>query len=202
MIAESETAGACRDWLEKSLGENELDELAIDAPPGCEGLVFCPWMFGERSPVPDSDLRGAFVNLSLEHGREHMARAVLEGVACNLRWILEEIDATRVRRPNLRAIGGGARSDLWMQIIADVCNESVERVFEPRFAGAVGSAMLAAVAVGSVRDVPAIRELVEVERIFTPTSDRRARQGYERSYRILRDIQPALSRAGRMRGEN
>ena len=203
MIAEMETAGACRDWFETNMGAADLDELAAQAPPGCDGLVFCPWMFGERSPVPDSTLRGAFVNLSLEHGREHLARAVLEGVAYNLRWIIEEIDATGLRRPGLRAIGGGARSSLWLQIIADVCGESVSRVAEPRFAGASGAALSAAVATGYLRDVPAIKQRVRVERIFTPTptptSHGQAKSAYDRSYRMMRQIAPALSKAGRTR---
>ena len=197
MIAESETAGACRDWLISQLGldDEAFERAAAEAPPGSGDLLFCPWMFGERSPYPDHEIRGAFVNLSLEHDRAHMARAVLEGVALNLRWILAEIDGTRVRKEGLRAIGGGAHSDTWLQVIADACRETVTRVREPRLAGAVGAALVAAVAVGALPGVPAIKERVKVERSFEPSPSTAGT--YEGAYNALREIAPCLSRAAR-----
>ena len=194
MIAESETAGACREWLISQLGldDEAFEALAGQAPAGSGGLLFCPWMFGERSPYPDSEVRGAFVNMSLEHDRAHMARAVLEGVALNLRWILAEIDGTKVRSRGLRAIGGGAHSNTWLQVIADACQETVTRVREPRMAGAVGAALVAAVAVGALPGVLSIKERVQVERSFEPTPS--AGPTYERAYRALRALAPSLSR--------
>ncbi len=191
LIAESETAGACRDWFGRELGEFP-EELADQAPPGSDGLLFCPWLFGERSPYPSAHLRGAFVNLTLTHTRAHMARAVLEGTALNLRWILEEIDITGQRSPGLRAIGGGARSDVWLQILADVTGEVVERVEAPQHAGAVGAALLSAVAIGDLAGLSAASERVRVETRFTPVKSR----VYEPLYVAMRQLAPALEKAG------
>lgn len=196
MIAESETAGACRDWLQGLLGGADPDALARLAPPGADGLLFCPWLFGERSPHPDAAVRGAFAGLSLGHGQAHMARAVLEGVAVNLRWTLGAIDGARTPRAHgLRAIGGGAASDLWMQIVADATGEPVERLAAPRFAGAVGAALVAAVAVGAVPSIEAIRDRVKVERTFSPADP----APYRLLERRLRALAPALSHDARIR---
>jgi xylulokinase len=195
LIAESETAGACRDWIGAQLGLDTPEELAAQVPPGSDGLLFCPWMYGERSPVPDPLVRGAFVNLSLAHGRAHMARAVLEGVALNTAWVLGAIDRTGCRSPSLRAIGGGAKSDLWMQIMADATGESVVRMAAPQLSGAVGAGLMAAVAVGDLACVEDIADRVVPERTFTP--DPTVSAVMERQLAIMQQIAPALSRAGR-----
>lgn len=196
MIAESETAGACRDWLHGLLAGADLDALAAQAPPGSDGLLFCPWLFGERSPYPDSAVRGAFVGLSLGHGPAHLARAVLEGVAVNLRWTLRAIDgAGTPRSRGLRAIGGGAASDLWMQLLADATEEPVARLAAPRFAGAVGAALVAAVAVGAVPSIADVRDRVHIDRTFQPGDP----SPYRAAERRMRALAPALSRDARRR---
>lgn len=198
MIAESETAGACRDWFGAQLGPGEdLDALAADAPPGSDGVLFCPWMFGERSPVADPDLRGAFLNLGLRHGRHHLARAVLEGVALNLAWIVDAAGHHLDDGP-LRVIGGGATSDLWLQILADATGRAVQRVANPRFAGATGAALLAAVAVGALPDVRSIATRVRIEQTIEP--DPRHETTYAALGEALRAAAPTLSRVGRILG--
>jgi xylulokinase len=194
LIAESETAGACRDWFESNFGPLD-DDLVAAAPAGSDGLLFLPWLFGERAPLPDSAIRGGWVGMSLEHGRPHLARSVLEGVALNLRWSLDAITDHTPIRPGLRAIGGGATSDTWLQILADVTGHSIERVASPRFAGAVGAALLAAVAVGDLPDVAAIGRLVEVERHFAPDPSHTSM--YMATSRAFREIAPALSQVSR-----
>jgi xylulokinase len=200
LIGESETAGACRAWLAAQLraDDAELEALALAAPPGAEGLLFLPWMYGERSPVPDTAVRGAFVGLSLEHERAHLARAVYEGVALNLRWILDACGEAGERCASLRAIGGGATSDAWMQILADVTERPIERVAAPRLAGAVGAALVAAVGVSALPSVESVRARVRVERTFTPRIADAATLA--RSYAAFRSLHPALSRAGRILG--
>ncbi|MGM0578154.1 MAG: xylulokinase [Myxococcota bacterium] len=195
LIAESETAGACRDWFEREVGP--LDRVAEQAPPGCDGLLFLPWLYGERSPVPDPALRGGWVGLSMEHGRAHLARAVLEGVALNLRWILEAVDGAGPRRPGLRAIGGGVESDAWLQALTDVTGERIERVENPRAAGAVGAALVAGVAVGALPDVATAGRLIRAADVFEPTPG--ATRGYDTAYRTFRELAPALRRAARRR---
>lgn len=195
LIGESETAGVCREWLASRLGvsDDALEALAEQSEPGARGLLFLPWMYGERSPVPDPSVRGAFVGLSLESSRGDMVRAVYEGTALNLRWILDECGRVGERCPRLRAIGGGTRSDLWLQTLADATGRPIERVAHPRLSGAIGAALVAAVATGHLPSVRSIAEKVRVERTFLPRQEHRAR--YERASEAFRALHPALSRA-------
>lgn len=193
LVGESETAGACRDWIAKTLG-GDVDALVERSPAGARGLLFCPWLFGERSPFPDARLRGGFVNLGLEHGPADLARAVLEGVALNVRLIVEAM--TLPEQAPLRAAGGGAQSHLWMQIVADVTGRVVERVAHPRSAGAIGAALVAGVANGTFRSLGEARSAVTVERRFTPRAE--LRPIYDAGVRALSDMAGPFSRAGRI----
>lgn len=199
MIGESETAGACRDWFERHLGAGvagaALDAMAAGAAPGAGGLLFLPWMYGERSPVPDTRVRGAFVNLSLEHGRAELMRAVYEGIALNLRWILDACASVAEPCPVVRAIGGGAQSDTWLRIIADVTGRRVERVAHPQQAGAVGSALAAAIATGALGSVESARAAIRIDRAYDPDPSLAAL--YARAYSVFRELYAPLSRAGR-----
>ena len=197
LIGESETAGACRDWLVEALelASDRVDHVAAQAPPGSGNLLFCPWLFGERSPVSDEHIRGGFVNLGLQHGRPELARAVLEGVALNLRWTLDAMGSVQEPCPELRAIGGGARSDLWLQIIADVTERPVERVRHPQLAGAIGAALMAAVATGAVGSVPDIASRVHIAARFEPNQQNGA--VYRRLSSAFRSVQGPLSDLGR-----
>lgn len=201
LIGETETAGACLDWLLRMVdgGEPEpyarLDQLATTSGAGARGVLFAPWLFGERAPVPDAQVRAAFVNLSLEHERSDLVRAVYEGVAYNLRWIFDAIAGAGMPCKQLRAIGGGARSDVWLQVIADVCGRRVERVAVPQQAGAVGVALTAAVGLGVLPDLVAIKRTVPVERVFEPQTT--ARDIYESQYRSFQALYPALAAAAR-----
>jgi xylulokinase len=199
LIGESETAGACREWFARNVGAGDalsLDDLAARAEPGSGGVLFLPWMYGERSPVPDTRVRGAWVNVSLEHERAHLMRSLYEGVALNLRWILDECATVGERCPSLRAIGGGARSDLWLQIVADVTERPIERVAHPQQAGAVGAALVASVATGHLASVRAIKDTVRVDRRFEPS--RVTRPVYDEAYAVFRELHGPLSRAGRL----
>ncbi|MHB8895858.1 MAG: xylulokinase [Candidatus Geothermincolia bacterium] len=210
MIGESETAGICLEWFADNLampaekeaaGPGEmaifgvLDEVAAEVAPGSDRLIFMPWMYGERAPVSDTTLRGAFVNLSLEHKREHMLRAIYEGIAYNLRWMIDEVARAGFPAKSLRAIGGGAKSDLWMQVIADVTSRRVEAVDKPQEAGALGCALAVAVALGILDDYKSIKKIVKVRASFDPDPARAAE--YEKLYRNFRRLYPALSKASR-----
>ncbi len=194
MIAESETAGACRDWFEAQIAPL-TDSLAAAAPPGSNGLLFLPWLFGERAPIPDSRLRGGYIGLSIEHQQSHLARALLEGVALNLRLILQEIDRTGRRQPGLRAIGGGAKSALWLQIVADVTGERITRTQHPRFAGAIGAALLAAVATGAFPDLEAAAACVQTDRDTRPAPG--SESIYQPLYRAFCEVVPSVRRAAK-----
>jgi xylulokinase len=210
MIGESETAGICLEWFADNLampsekeaaGPDEmaiygvLDQVASGIAPGSDRLIFMPWLFGERAPVGDTTLRGAFVNLSLEHSREHMLRAVYEGIAYNLRWMIDEVARAGFPARSLRAIGGGAKSDLWMQVMADVTGRKVEAVDKPQEAGALGCALAVAVALGIFSDYKEIKRVVKLRGTFEPEEARSA--DYQKLYENFRGLYPALSRAGR-----
>jgi xylulokinase len=151
-----------------------LDQVVSQAPPGSGGLLFTPWLNGEKTPVDSETLRGGFHNLSLHHTTEHLARAVYEGVAYNSRWLLGHLERFLGRRPaSLALIGGGARSEVWAQIMADVLDRPIHRVRDPLQANARGAAFLAALALDilTVDDIPG---LVEHDATFTPDAADRA----------------------------
>jgi xylulokinase len=183
LVNNQDTAGRSFEWLRDNIvspddgllpagehvGYGALVELAATAPPGSGNVIFTPWLTGERAPIADRHARGGFHNLSLSTTRAHLARAVLEGVAFNSRWLLDATERfTRRRLEPIRLIGGGAQADLWAQILADVLNRRVERVAEPLHANLRGAAMFAGMALGQV-ERSEIRSLVAVDRVFRPT---------------------------------
>ena len=129
----------------------EFDRMAGQAPRGSGGVIFTPWLYGERTPVEDRFVRGGFHNLSLSASRDDLVRAAFEGVALNSRWLLQAVERfTRRRLDPIRFIGGGARSAVWCQIFADVLGATIEQVADPVSANARGAGMLAAVALGEL----------------------------------------------------
>jgi xylulokinase len=159
---------------------------AASAPAGSDGLIFMPHLLGERAPIWDSDVRGAFIGLSSGHGLAHLCRAVLEGVAYSARHLLEALEeAGAVTVDEVRASGGGSQSDLWCQIKADVLDRRVARL-AVRHSGCLGAALMAASGVhlvGSVRE--AARQHVQVDRVFEPQAGRGA---YDELYHLYRDL--------------
>ncbi len=147
-------AGSLR-WWRDALGVRrehpptyeQLTALASEAPAGCEGLLFLPYLTGERTPHNDPQARGAFVGLTVRHTAAHLTRAVLEGVAYGLRDSLELVRALGLPVALVRAAGGGIKSALWRQILADVFQASLITVNSTEGA-AYGAAILAAVGVG------------------------------------------------------
>jgi xylulokinase len=180
-----------RDALAPGIAFEELVEEAAKVPPGSDGLLFLPYLTGERTPHPDPLARGAFVGLTVHHGRAHLTRAVLEGVAFAMRDSLELMLAAGLAPPaEFRATGGGSRSDLWRRILADVLGAAI--VTTPSAEGAAqGAANLAAVGAGwfdSVQD--ACRALVRVGET-TPTSHNA--DAYAHPYARYRELYPALA---------
>lgn len=152
----------------------QIDALAAGAPPGAHGAIFTPWLNGERSPVDDHTLRAGFHNLSLQSTRADMARALLEGVALNLRWLQPYVEKMARRRlGTIRIVGGGARSALWCQIFADVLERPIAQVEAPQACSARGAALLAALALGTLR-VEELGDAVPVAQTFTPDAATRA----------------------------
>jgi xylulokinase len=159
------------DTPDGSLNYDDLTALAATVGPGCGRVMFTPWLAGERSPVDDRTARGGFHNLSLRTTRADMARAVLEGVALNSRWLAEGVERF-AGRPlgTFRAIGGGATSALWCSIYADVLGHTIEQVADPLLANLRGSALIAGLALGAVRP-DEVRALVPVAKVHRPDPD-------------------------------
>jgi len=203
LFAEMETAGACLKWIADQFYREEqadpnisnvfalMDEKVETIPPGSDFLICTPWMYGERSPVSDVFVRSTFFNLSADHTREHLLRAVYEGVAYNLRWMVEVVEQHfGFALPALRVIGGGARGAPWMQIIADVTGRRVETAVNPQEAGAVGAALIAGVGLGLYPDFESLKQVVHVEHTFEPNPANA--ETYETLYRAYRRIYAAL----------
>jgi xylulokinase len=180
-----------------------LDGLAETAPPGSNGLIFTPWLNGERTPVDDRFVRGGFFNQTLQTTRADMVRAVLEGVAFNSRWLLTYVEKFIGRRlDRIRMIGGGASSDLWCRIHADVLGRTILRVEDPVYCGIRGAALQAAVGLGTMRiaDIP---DAVPVSASFEPDPATKAR--YDELFACFVDLykrtKPVYARLNRGRGE-
>ena len=143
-----------RDALAPEMSFDELGALAAEVPAGAEGLLFAPWLSGERHPHPDPLARGAFVGLTLRHGLGHMVRAVMEGVAFGMRDNLELLRSQGLRPRDAVIQGGAANSPLWRQLTTDIMGIPLYRVNTSEGA-AFGAAILAAVGAGAYADVPA-----------------------------------------------
>jgi xylulokinase len=168
----------------------EIDRIVEACATELDGLLFAPWLSGERVPVFDDRLRGAFVGLGLHHGRPHLLRAVMEGVACQIRWARDYAEAYGQPVDQIRAVGGGAIGGVWLQIIADILGTDVHAVAEPQDAGARGVGALGLVAVGAEPDVGFLRAEVGIDRTFRPAADRRA--SADETYARYRALYQAL----------
>jgi xylulokinase len=184
-------AGSLR-WLRDAIG-GEYGELLAEAeswPAGTEGLLFQPYLAGERTPHADPNARGAFVGLSVRHDRGALVRAVLEGVAYGLRDSLELLRQLGVKAGVARVSGGGARSELWLRIVASVLDLPLERTVVEEGA-AFGAALLGGVAAGVFADVgEAVRAGVRVRDGIEPVPE--WREVYEHGYARFRSLYPAL----------
>lgn len=181
-------------WFRKAAApEVRYERLASEAenwPPGAEGLLFLPYLAGERTPHVDPDARGAFVGLTLRHDRGALVRAVLEGVAFGLRDSLELLRSLGVEAEVARASGGGARSDLWLRIVASVLGMPLERTTADEGA-AFGAALLGGVAGGVFADVhEAVSATVRVTHRIEPVAE--WAEEYAAAYDRFRSLYPAL----------
>ena len=168
-------SGAAEEKLDPTF--EEMLARAATAPAGSEGLLFMPWLNGERSPVDDKVARGGWLNVSLRTDRAMLIRSVLEGVAYNARWLFESYEKFLKRDvPRVRLLGGGAQSALWCQIYADVLGRPVEQVTDARHAQLRGAALWARISLGELRleDVP---DLVPAAETFVPSAHTRMTYG-------------------------
>ncbi len=187
VVNEQETAGVSLTFLRDALffGQDVLgdcpapedayqrfDKLAAQAKPGSGGLIFTPWLYGERTPVEESTLRAGFYNLSLTTTRADLVRAVMEGVAYNTRWLQGYVEklAGQGELGPVNFVGGGALSDIWSQIFADVLKRPIQQVKDSQAAGLRGVAVLAGIAL-NLTTLEDYARHVEIARTYQPNPE-------------------------------
>ncbi|MFW9780939.1 MAG: FGGY-family carbohydrate kinase, partial [Candidatus Heimdallarchaeota archaeon] len=189
-----------------------FDKIVEETPPGSNDLIFTPWLIGERAPIDDHTIRGGLYNISLEMSRKHLIRAIFEGVAYNVRWLFMYVERfvrklkkkggisipkKQVVIPEINIIGGGASSNIWCQIFADVLNRTIKQVENPIQANARGAAFIASVGLGYI-DWDHIPKHIEYSNIFKPDPDNREIYDklfneYLNIYKIMRKIYKRLN---------
>ncbi|MBN1536290.1 MAG: FGGY-family carbohydrate kinase [Anaerolineales bacterium] len=210
---EMDNAGGCIKWFQTNLINKEdeeaaqkagmtilkyMDTKAAEINPGADGLIYLPWIWGERAPVDDDNVRGGFVMLGLNHGKWHMMRAILEGVGHHLRWIFDAIEKTGIPQTEANVIGGGAVSSIWLQILADTTGRKLYQVEGPLDACARGAAMTAAVGLGHYKDFNEVEKVIRLTgKEYTPNGDLKSL--YDQAYANFRSLYQPISDIGNRR---
>ena len=209
-FAEMETAGKCLEWVKDHLALDEigiylekkeitggtehiytslyeyLSEVIQRAQPGAGGVIFTPWLHGNRCPFEDPKAAGMFFGLTLETGKTEMIRAVVEGICYQLKWMLECQEKKVKTSDVLRFCGGGALSPVTAQILADITERVVEVPDSPQNVGSVGAALTAAVGLGILGSTEEIARLIPANRRFEPGIE--TREIYRRNYEVFKKL--------------
>lgn len=209
-FAELETAGKCLEWVRDHLC---LDEIGIfkqktdvaedpeteytslydymtkvisEVPAGSNGVIFTPWLHGNRCPFEDPNASGMFFNISIDTGKSEMLRAVIEGVCFHLNWMLEAQNKKIKTSDVVRFVGGGALSDVTSQILADITGKTVEVVNRPQDIGAVGAASMVAIGLGVIENVSKVKEFIPAVKTFKPNPANRA--VYDKNFAVFKTL--------------
>ena len=206
LVGITESAGANLDWMIEKFYKLEKNDPAISniyafidketegVPAGSDHLIFTPWLLGERCPVSTTTTRGTVFNLGQEHTRGHFVKALLEGVAFNLRWIFENYQRDFGFNPSkIRAIGGGSVNESWMQGIANITGKQVETIDRPTMAGALGAASCAFVGSGLLDSFHQINQFIDVRKTYTP--DPSVEDLYRDLFHSYKDVYRGLKKA-------
>ena len=209
-FAEMETAGKCLEWVKDHLALDEigvylqkthvaesqeslytslydyLTDTVRRCPAGANGVLFTPWLHGNRCPFEDPNAAGMFFNIRLETGKTELIRAVLEGVCYHLRWMLECQDRKIKTSNPLRFVGGGALSNVTCQILADMTGRTVETVASPQNVGSVGAAAVAAAGLGVINSLDDVRSRIPVTAVYAPNPGHKA--VYDRGYAVFKKL--------------
>ncbi len=212
-FAEMETAGKCLEWVKDHLALDEigiyldkkditcdkekiytslydyLTETVKKAIPGSGGVIFTPWLHGNRCPFEDPNSAGMFFNIRLETGKTELIRAVLEGICFHLRWMLECQDKKIKTSRVIRFVGGGALSKVTNQMLADITGRTIEVVEKPQNVGAVGAAAVIGVGLGIIHDIKQIKNLIPVVGVYEPNGECKAI--YDKNYSVFKKIYKA-----------
>ena len=223
-FAEMETAGKCLEWVKDHLA---LDEIGIylekkdilesresvytslydymtetikNVPPGAGGVLFTPWLHGNRCPFEDPNAGGIFFNVRLETGKTELIRAVLEGIGYHLRWMLDCQDKKIKTASTIRFVGGGALSEVTCQMLADMTERTIETVEEPQNVGAVGAAAVIGAGLHFVDNLEKVRDLIPVVKSFRPNPA--AKAAYDKNYEVFKALYPANKKLFKIMNQN
>lgn len=209
-FAEQETAGKCLEWVRDHLAKDEINlyldkhsvvddpesgyrsmydfliESIEQIPPASNGVIFTPWLHGNRSPFEDSNARGIFFNLGLDTGKRAMIRAVVEGIIFHQKWLLESIEHRFIVNEPLRFVGGGALSPSMTQIMADILGKPVLSVEHPQNCGAAGAAFCAAIALGKLSDFRQVKQCIPTSRTSLPDSTHQ--NSYTQQFKVFKEL--------------
>jgi xylulokinase len=212
-FAEMETAGKCLEWVKDHLALDEigiylqkqdvsesqerlytslydyLTETVGKIPPGAGGVLFTPWLHGNRCPFEDPAAAGMFFNVRLETGKTELILAVLEGVCYHLRWMLECQEKKIKTSETLRFVGGGALSPVTAQILANVTGRTVETVDRPQDVGSVGAAAIVSLGLGLIHSLDEVKALIPAAHTFTPAPA--VKVVYDRNYQVFKNLYTA-----------
>ena len=175
-----------------------FDTIAARVPAGSNGVLYTPWIWGERAPVEDRALRAGLYNLSLHNTRADIIRAFFEGVAFNTRWLLAPVERFLGRRlRSINVAGGGAQSDVWCQILADVLDLEIRQVRDPIYANARGAAWIAAAGLGEI-SLGDVSQLVQFKRAYAPNPQHRVLyderfEAFTQIYRQMKSVYKRLN---------
>ena len=208
--AELETAGKCFEWVMNHLA---LDEVGIylnhakitddieskytsiydflsgevsQVPPGANGVIFTPWLHGNRCPFEDSNAAGMFFNIKVETSKRDMIRAVLEGICYHLRWLLEASERKVNSSKTIRFVGGGALSPVTCQMLADITGRTIETVSNTQEVGAIGAALVVAAGIMGVDVLELSKQLVKPVKNYIPNSDNK--KTYDHNYNVFKKL--------------
>ncbi len=206
--AELETAGKCAEWAIRHLA---LDDIGIyliknhddyeqkiigiydyitrevdKVPAGANGVIFTPWLHGNRCPFEDSNAAGIFFNIRIENNKMDMIRAVFEGICYHLRWLLEASERKVKTSDPIRFVGGGALSPVICRMLADITGRRIETVEHAQETGAVGTALVVAAGIKGEDVLEMARRLVKVTHTYDP--DPGTKEAYERNYKVFKKI--------------
>jgi len=165
-----------------------LEEVIERAEPGAGGVVFTPWLHGNRCPFEDPNAAGMFFNIKLETGKTELIRAVVEGICFHMKWMLERQALKKEVniKDTVRFCGGGALGSATCQILADILQRNIEVVESPQNIGAVGAAALIAVGMGLIPDIKSVKKLIPVQTVYKPNPANKAI--YERNFEVFKNL--------------
>ncbi|MBQ7264701.1 MAG: FGGY-family carbohydrate kinase [Firmicutes bacterium] len=210
--AELETAGKCFEWVMEHLALDEvgvyMDQLKITdvesrymslyeylsdeinkVPPGANGVIFTPWLHGNRCPFEDSNAGGIFFNIRVCNGKRDMLRAVLEGICYHLRWLLECEEKKVKTSETIRFVGGGALSEVTCQMLSDILGRKIETLNYPQEVGAIGAALVVAAGIKGVDVSELSQSLVKPNNTYFPNFENK--EIYDRNYNVFRKLYKA-----------